>query len=143
MTKPLSIPLDPHREERSMTPPRPLIDDELFGYLRSTGEQAYLHTRSFAHLPPPGMSPAHPIVYQDLALRIRGSIDLILPDLLEGLLPRLSPQERLTLADLGQWARHDCSPVVRRGFGSSSRQSCDSPFTRTPLRPWFSHRRRP
>jgi hypothetical protein len=97
-----------------MTPPAAILDRELFGYLRSTGETVYRSVQVSDHLPRAQMRPDFAPHLAEYALRIRSCIDLILPDLLLGLTPRLTARERVLLANLGRWARTYSSPPVRR-----------------------------
>lgn len=97
-----------------MTPPDAIVDRELFGYLRSTGETVFRYAQRCAHLPQAQMPPAIGCHYAEYALRIRSCIDLLLPDLLVGLTPRLTPRERALLVDLGRWARYYSSTPVQR-----------------------------
>jgi hypothetical protein len=90
-----------------------LVDRELFGYLQSTGERVYRNVQAAAQWPPARMQSSFVSHCTEYALRVRSSIDLILPDLLAGLTPRLTSRERAMLADLGRWARYYSSGPVQ------------------------------
>jgi hypothetical protein len=97
-----------------MVPPHSILDLELFSVLKATGERAYEGVQAIANLPPSKMPLTYAAAYEQLGLLLRSCIDLILPDLLQGHSPRLTPRERGVLEELGLHAQHRCPEAIRR-----------------------------